>query len=355
MEVDVRIIYYGDPVPFRTSTEHTHPLSVVPCIVINRSSILSEPGIGMKIFNSEERFLFFSAKGYDYSPLQVWRALSYLNTLLTHNDELSFTPNEHVLAACWHTASNEILHTHQWGPKKLESILGSEKFSSVRTAMESQLPSSDILDNIIMALQNERTAVDFSEIEKEILAGRLTKTALLTTILYTLEEERETSKKVLFDHRSIPREERLGEFFRWLDIRNFTTEARIAMHRGATYAYIGTHEIDVMTTEASYEHYRSGRWKNEFKLFIPTQHEKGIAHPSFKALDGSVYYFKSAIFKEGTFFIKTEIKKIDGSCTEEKYTIKELRASIGELPKKKKRLIDQFIDVIRRLGGTQAS
>lgn len=356
MEVDVRIIHSGDPVPFRTRTEYTHPLSVTPCIVINRSSILSEPGIGMKIVNSEERFIFFGAKSYDYSPLQAWRAFLYLSALLMHtSDEVSFTPNEHVLAACWHTASRELLHEQQWGPKKLESLFGSETFISTRTTVESVVPSSVVLDNLITSLQYERTAIDFSEIEMEVWNRRLETTPLIATILKKLEEEHEVSKKVPFDHRSIPHEERLGEFFRWLDIRNFTTEARMAVHRGMKYAHIGTHEIDVMTAEESYEYYRSGRWKNEFKLFISAQNEKGIEHPLFKAPNGSLYCFKSASFKEGVFSIKTEIKHTDGSCTEKKCTVKELRELIGELPKKKKRFVDQCIDFLKRFSDTRAS
>ncbi|MDO8572075.1 MAG: hypothetical protein Q7R79_05340 [bacterium] len=355
MEIDVRIIHCGDLIPFPAKEETAHTLSIVPCICINRSTVLSEPGIGIKIFNSEERFLFFNGKSYDYSPLHAWRAFFYLNAVLWHIDEPSFKPNDHLLSACWHTASRELLHDHQWAPKKLESIFGIEKFTQVRSAAESSMPSADMLDCLITSFQDERTALDFSEIEEEALAGRLPKTSLILKILEEREQHRIENEAIVEDmnnHRLVSSEESLGEFFRWLGIRDFVVDIRERMYgtHNRKITLIGYRELDVLTAEEGYESYRYNRGKRSFKLLIRVRKNgrEDSEHPSFRAPDTTLYTFKSARFKKDAYWIKTEKGKNSGEMTENEYTVKELRAMIGELPIRKKTTKERIREFLMR-------
>lgn len=346
MEVDVRIIYCADPIPFHQDEENHSSLSVAACIGANRTSILSELGIGVKIFNSEEKFLFFGGKSYAYSPLHAWRAYLYLIAILTHIRMASlFDPNpkNHLLSTCWHAASHEKTTEYGSATKNLEALLGSkERFDDVCHAVETTYPSSELLDQFIVAFSQERIALDFEEIEEAVASAALTAGPHLASILAARADERKRrfEQDLQNDHRTLPKEQRLGEFFRSIGIREFVTESALCMYGRQDFCIIGPHELDIMTAEDTYRPYRHTKGKREFTLLVFSKTgEQTAVHPTYTTPDDTRYVFKSATYKKRTFWIKAEIVKNNVMCEEYFYTVEEIRAMIGESLKKKPKSI----------------
>lgn len=285
----------------------------------NNSRLDSEMGFGLLLPGKGGSYFYKLV--IPHNLIQSWRAMK----LLEEADDIY----SGFYYACWN-AFNTIPE-----PVKLEDFQKDRDLLELKQSMGWQIekrdkilasvPTQAELESMIQILQDGGVKVDGWELNQEVKAKRLIPGPLAKKVIRNYKaRERTRARWGRETKKPLPPEEGLSNFFKALHLDNFIIGGGIDGY-GLDWGHISLKELDDIVKQDSFGS-RSG--------FYLERTEFGPGHEGLsfgKVLKATVQYsngrytFISAVYRNGHFYVKTEISKNGRIIRKGRFTVPELR------------------------------